>query len=97
MTTINEPWHLRTDISGQLLVCLFFFIVCSSRAGWITLFRIAGMGTIDYWKSFGYFYRSDRDLVPILPSGASEAYPEMGWRMCVELINQLCSTSMGGK
>ena len=34
-----------------------------------------------YEKGFGY-YRSDRDLVPVLPV-ESNACPRVGWRMCV--------------
>ena len=30
-------------------------------------------------------YRSDRDLVPVLPA-ESKACPGMGWRMCVEVV-----------
>ena len=47
--------------------------------------RIAGMGANDYWKSFGYF----TGVIETWYSSflvASEAYPGMGWRMCVELI-----------
>ena len=47
--------------------------------------RIAGMGTNDYWKSFGY---STGVIETQYPSFlvASKAYLGMGWRMCVELI-----------
>ena len=35
-------------------------------------------------KSFGK-YRSDRDLVPVLPA-ESKAGPAMGWRMGIEVV-----------
>ena len=38
----------------------------------------------DYEKGFGN-YRSDRDLVPVLPV-ESKAYPGMGWRMGIEVV-----------
>ena len=47
--------------------------------------RIAGMGTNDYWKSFGYFTGVIETWYPSFLA-VSEAYPGMGWRMCVELI-----------
>ena len=37
-----------------------------------------------YEKGFGY-YRSDRDLVPVLPV-ESNACPGLGWRMCVVVV-----------
>ena len=37
-----------------------------------------------YEKGFGY-YRSDRDLVPVLPA-ESNACPGMGWRMGIEVV-----------
>ena len=48
--------------------------------------RIAGMGTNDYWmKGFGYFTGAiETQYSSFLV--ASDAYPGMGWRMCVELI-----------
>ena len=47
--------------------------------------RIAGMGMNVYWKSFGYFTGVIETRYSSLLA-ASEAYPGMGWRMCVELI-----------
>ena len=37
-----------------------------------------------YEKGFGN-YRSDRDLIPVLPA-ESKACPGMGWRMGVEVV-----------
>ena len=37
-----------------------------------------------YEKGFG-IYRSDRNLVPLLP-GESKACPGMGWEMGVEVV-----------
>ena len=47
--------------------------------------RIAGMGMNDYWKSFGYFTGVIETQYPSFLV-VIKAYPEMGWRMCVELI-----------
>ena len=38
----------------------------------------------DYENGFGN-YRSDRDLVPVLPA-ESKACPGMGWRMGIEVV-----------
>ena len=47
--------------------------------------RIAGMGTNEYWKGFGYFTGAIETWYSSFLV-ASKAYPGMGWRMCVELI-----------